>query len=190
MIFNAQTVIGWIWAFLGVFWLIGRAFTKPTVRAQPLASRFFNVALAFLGFTMLGTPWFDVGWMALRFAPPAETVRIAGIVLTLAGAIFAIWARVTLGSNWSGRPSVKAGHELIVTGPFALTRHPIYTGLLLAVAGTALVVDQWHAVFGFSLVLIAFLTKIRLEEQFMMQAFPDSYPAYRRRVKALVPGVF
>ena len=102
---------------------------------------------------------------------------MAGLALTSAGALFAIWARLTLGTNWSGRPSVKAGHELIMTGPYALVRHPIYTGLLLGLAGTALAIGEWHAILGFVMIVLAFMVKMSQEERLMMQTFPEAYPA-------------
>jgi protein-S-isoprenylcysteine O-methyltransferase Ste14 len=84
---------------------------------------------------------------------------------------------------------VKREHELIVKGPYKLVRHPIYSGLLLALAGTA--IADGRSVWVLSLVLLAasYAVKMRQEEQLMMQTFPQDYPAYRRRVKALIPGV-
>lgn len=189
MIFNAYSGIEWTWAGLGVLWLVGYAFTKRTLRAQSLVSRLFYVALATFAFAFLGTNWFNRGWLAFRIVPDAESLRMAGFLLTLAGALFASWARLKLGANWSGRPSVKAGHELIVRGPYALTRHPIYTGLLFAVAGTALAEGEWRALIGFVLLFVALAAKSVQEEQLMMQTFPDTYASYRQRVKALIPGV-
>lgn len=189
MSFHTLAAIGWIWGVLGLVWLVGYIFRKRTLRTQPLASRMFYVAVALLGCVFLGTHWLERGWLALRFVPGTEQTGLAGFVLTLAGAAFAVWARITLGKNWSGRPSVKADHELIIRGPYALARHPIYSGLLLGLAGTALAVGQWRAVIGVFLVGLAFIIKMANEEQFMMQTFPDVYPAYRKRVKALIPGV-
>lgn len=189
MTFNAHSAIAWTWEALGLLWLASFAFTKPTLRAQHLGARVFNIALGALAFAMVGLSWFDRGWLAVRFVPGSNAFALAGFLLTLAGALFAAWARLTLGANWSGRPSVKAGHELVIKGPYALVRHPIYTGLLLAVAGTALDVDKWRAVLGFALLIVVFALKMGNEEGLMMQTFPDAYPNYRKRVKALVPGL-
>ncbi len=190
MTFDAEKAINWTWDCLAALWLAGYAFTKPAIRKSRLSLRVLETALVFLGFAAMGLRWFGRGWLGARFVPDAANLHLTGFILTLAGVLFACWARLTLGANWSGRPSVKAGHELIVKGPYALARHPIYTGLLLAVAGTALAVGEWRAVLGFLLILTAFVTKIRQEERLMMQTFPDAYPAYRQRVKALVPGLF
>jgi protein-S-isoprenylcysteine O-methyltransferase Ste14 len=183
------SVIGYIWGVLALVWLAGLAFTKRTVHSQPAGSRLFHMALILLGFTLLGSPQFSAGWLGKNFLSPTESLQIAGLVLTLGGCLFAIWARVTLGKNWSGRATVKAGHELIVSGPYSLARHPIYTGLLLASIGTALATAEWRCILGLALIVSGFAAKIGQEEKLMMQTFPDAYPRYRQRVKALIPGV-
>jgi protein-S-isoprenylcysteine O-methyltransferase Ste14 len=190
MILNVNSAIEYVWGALGLIWFIGLAFTKRTVRAQPLGSRLFYLALGVLGFSLLGSSWFGFGWLGLRFIPELEAVAVTGLALIVAGCLFAIWARLTLGSNWSGRATVKAGHELITSGPYSLARHPIYTGLMTAVAGTALAVGEWRCVLGTIVILIALMVKMGQEERLMLQTFPEAYPAYRHRVKALIPGVF
>jgi len=186
---NVSSAIGYAWEALGLIWLAGLAFTKQTVRRQPGGQRLFHLALALTGFTLLGSRWFDYGWFALRFVPLSRTLELSGLALTVAGCVFAIWARLTLGANWSGQATVKAGHELIVTGPYALARHPIYTGLLTAAAGTALAIGEMRCIYGLALVALALVIKMSQEERLMMQTFPQAYPAYQQRVKALIPGV-
>ena len=182
-------VIGYTWATLGIVWLGGLAFTKRTLRSQPLGPRLFQMAIAVLGFTLIGSERLGGGWLGRSIFAPVPRIETAGVLLTLAGCLFAIWARFTLGSNWSGRATVKAGHELIVQGPYALTRHPIYTGLLLASVGSALAVGEWRCVVGLVLILIVFAVKIGQEEKLMLETFPEAYPRYRERVKAIVPGL-
>jgi protein-S-isoprenylcysteine O-methyltransferase Ste14 len=75
-------------------------------------------------------------------------------------------------------------------GPYAVTRHPIYSGLLLACLGTALAGGEWRCIVGMAMILLAFAIKIGKEEHLMMETFPEAYRQYRRRVKALIPGVF
>ena len=118
------------------------------------------------------------------------TIQRTGAALTILGCLFAIWARLALGDNWSGRPTVKAGHELVVAGPYALARHPIYTGILVAAIGTGLTDLQGRRVLGVVIIALSVLFKIRQEEHLMIETFPDSYPLYQRRVKKLIPGVF
>lgn len=190
MIFNVSSAIGYTWESVGVVWLAALPFAKRTVRSQNAGSRVFHLALALLGFTLLGSHYFRQGWLGLRFLPDRPALGIVGLAVTVAGCGFAIWARLQLGTNWSGRATVKAGHELVVSGPYAVARHPIYSGLLLAAAGTALASGEWRCMLGMVLVVLAFAIKIRSEERLMMETFPHAYPDYRKRVKALIPGVF
>ncbi|HEV2324638.1 MAG TPA: isoprenylcysteine carboxylmethyltransferase family protein [Terracidiphilus sp.] len=189
MTFNVTSAIAWAWYALGALWLFGFFFVKPTIRWQSAGSRLFNLAVALLGFVIFGADWFDQGWLAARFVPAVREAQFAGFAFTVTGVIFAAWARLTLGGNWSGRATVKASHELIVKGPYAIVRHPIYTGLLLALAGTGLDMGQWRAIVGFVLIFVALACKMAQEEQLMMQTFPEAYPLYRQNVKALIPGV-
>src|SRR5579862_4839172 len=189
MTFNVNSAITYCWDAVWLVWLVGLAFTKRTVRSQAVGSRVFHLALVVLGFMLVGSQYFRRGWLGIRFVPNVASLAIAGFVLTLVGCLFAIWARVKLGGNWSGRATVKAGHELIVSGPYSLARHPIYTGLLLASIGTALAAAKWHCILGLALILSGFAAKIGQEEKLMMQTFPDAYPRYRQRVKALIPGL-
>jgi protein-S-isoprenylcysteine O-methyltransferase Ste14 len=182
-------LISCTWGMLGVVWLAGLAFTKRTVVSQPTGSRLFHMALILLGFTLLGSTRFSAGWLGESFLSPGQGLQIAGLVLTMGGCLFAIWARITLGNNWSGRATVKAGHELIVSGPYSLARHPIYTGLLLASIGTALATAEWRCILGLALIVSGFAAKIGQEEKLMLQTFPEAYTRYRRRVKALIPGL-
>lgn len=186
---TALSVISYTWEILGIVWLAGLAFTKRTLRSQPFGQRLFQMALALFGFLLLGSSYLRGGWLGRNFLPPDPATQAIGIAITVAGCLFAIWARVTLGSNWSDRATVKAGHELIVKGPYAIARHPIYTGILTGAAGTGLAMGEWRCLLGFALIVLVFAAKIGQEEKLMMQTFPDAYPRYRLRVKALIPGL-
>ena len=194
MNFDPFAMAGYCWVGLGALWLAGLPFGKPVARRQPSGARIFHLLLGALGFTLLGSHWLRGGWMGLSFLPHAEPMRhdiqLAGLALTIAGCLFAAWARIALGENWSGAATVKASHELVVNGPYAFARHPIYTGLLLAVAGTALVVGEWRSIVGTVVILLALVVKMSQEERLMLQAFPEAYPHYRQKVRALIPGVF
>jgi len=186
---NVLSAIGYTWEALGLVWLAGLAFTKRTVRRQPTGARLFHLVLALLGFCLIGSNWFASGWLATRFLPASSEVELAGLVVTIAGCAFAVWARLTLGGNWSAQATVKEGHELVTTGPYALTRHPIYTGLVTAAVGAVAAVGEVRSILGLVLIVLAFTIKMSQEEMLMMQTFPEAYPRYRQRVKALVPGL-
>jgi protein-S-isoprenylcysteine O-methyltransferase Ste14 len=112
-----------------------------------------------------------------------------GAAITVAGILFAVWARRHIGANWSRFVTIKQDHELITTGPYALVRHPIYTGLLTAFLGTAIATTQLRGLIAFALIAISLLYKLRLEEQWMRAQFGDTYADYSRRVAALVPFI-
>jgi protein-S-isoprenylcysteine O-methyltransferase Ste14 len=186
---DSISLIQYTWEALGIFWLAGMIFTKRTAQAQSIGSRLFHIMFAVPGAAFLGAPWLSIGWLGEHFVPAMPSVRILGLAITVAGCLFAAWARLTLGANWSGRVTLKQSHELITNGPYSLARHPIYTGLIAGAAGTALAIGEWKCIVGLPLIVLAFATKIRQEESMMMQAFPQTYPAYRKRVKALIPGI-
>ena len=96
---------------------------------------------------------------------------------------------VYLGRNWSGSPTIKVGHQLIRSGPYRYVRNPIYTGILVGLIGTALVLGMWIVVFAVGIGVVAFLLKIRAEEELLMEKFGEEYMNYKREVKSLIPFV-
>ena len=124
-----------------------------------------------------------------RFVPAVVEVGAAGWALTALGMLFSIWARVSLGRNWSGNVVLKQGHELVSTGPYAFVRHPIYTGLLVALTGTALYDGRWRALLGLVLFAIGFWLKARSEEDLLEREFGEEYHSYRARTPMLIPSL-
>jgi protein-S-isoprenylcysteine O-methyltransferase Ste14 len=116
-------------------------------------------------------------------------VSVLGLVLLIGSTVFTLWARLTLGTMWSMDPVIKQDHEIRTEGPYGVTRHPIYTGILGMLLGTLLLagVGRWAVLFPVGLVLCE--VKIRMEERLLSVTFPDDYPRYRRTVPQLVPGL-
>ena len=112
-----------------------------------------------------------------------------GSAITMGGLLFSIWARNHLGNNWSQAVTIKEGHELITSGPYAIVRHPIYTGLLLAFLGSAIALGKWRGLLAVVLVFAVLWHKLRLEEKWMRAKFGNSYESYSQRVKALLPFI-
>jgi protein-S-isoprenylcysteine O-methyltransferase len=110
-----------------------------------------------------------------------------GLALTAAGCAFAIWARLLLGGNWSSSVTVKQDH--IRRGPYAIVRHPIYSGFLLGLLGTALALGELRGIAGLALASIGWHMKSRREEAFMTAEFGAEYTRYQCEVKALIPFV-
>ncbi len=110
-----------------------------------------------------------------------------GAVVLVGGTAFTLWARAVLGRMWSSAPAVKETHELRTDGPYAVTRHPIYTGMLGMALGTVLMDGRVRIVLGAAAFLVYILVKMRVEERLMVETFGDGYRKYRRRTPQLVP---
>jgi len=104
--------------------------------------------------------------------------------------VVAIWSRFYIGRNWSATVTVKEGHELIRSGPYSVVRHPIYSGFLLALLGTAIYMGQVRGLVAVGLAMIVWKIKSLREESFMQSEFGEQYVQYRRHVKGLVPFIW
>ena len=111
-----------------------------------------------------------------------------GLALFFLGLALAIWARVYLGRNWGMPMSQKVDPELVTTGPYHSIRHPIYSGIILAMIGTTIAVSLYWLV---AVILLGayFLYSAVVEERSMARLFPDSYPEYKRSTKMLIPFI-
>jgi protein-S-isoprenylcysteine O-methyltransferase Ste14 len=160
---------------------------KRTKAAEKSADRFATIAVMCLAFVLLFYDWPQIGFLQSRFVPEENWIQWAGIVLTSLGAAIAIWSRRTLGENWSARVTLKEEHQLIRSGPYRFVRHPIYTGMFVATAGTALVVGEWRAVLAVVLMFAAHSRKALREEAMLTREFGADYAAYRQRTGFLFP---
>jgi protein-S-isoprenylcysteine O-methyltransferase Ste14 len=115
-----------------------------------------------------------------RFIPTDQWIRWVGALLAFAGALFAIWARATIGKNWSAEVQVKQDHQLIRSGPYAYIRHPICAGILLAVAGTALVLGEYRAILGLIVIFLGFARRAKKEEAFLATQFGPAFDEHKR----------
>ncbi len=120
--------------------------------------------------------------------PSTGVCLAAGLAIEGIGLGFAIWARSTLGRNWAARITTGASQELVIRGPYRLVRHPIYSGLLLGILGTTIVVGRVRGLLGALLALAGVLIKIRREEAALRRHFGGAYEEYAKRVPALLPG--
>jgi protein-S-isoprenylcysteine O-methyltransferase Ste14 len=178
-----------LFALLVAVWLFGLLTVKPSARTQSLGSRLLEIGLTLLAASLVFSHYFQSGWRARMFVPNSELTGMAGLSLVLLGIAFAIWARLELGGNWSGAVTVKQGHTLIRRGPYTIVRHPIYSGLLLAFLGVAIILGQIRGLLGVGVLSLAFWLKSRIEERFMLEQFGGEYRDYQRQVKALIPYV-
>jgi protein-S-isoprenylcysteine O-methyltransferase Ste14 len=129
----------------------------------------------------------DSAWRALTVHAP--WLRTLGAAVLLAGTAFTLWARAALGTMWSSAVVAKQEHVLRADGPYGITRHPIYTGMVAMLAGSALLAGLGHWLFALVLGVAIVLVKLHLEERLLTEVFPGEYEEYRRRVPQLVPGL-
>lgn len=178
------------WLVFVLYWAMMWNKAKPQAAGHPDPWSNFNRILIFISFFLLGWHRLDIGWLGYVVIPRCLAKALTGLTVTSLGIAYAIWARSTLADNWSAQPTLKQGHELVVSGPYRITRHPIYTGILIAVLGTAIMVGNLRAFIALVLVFIALWHKSTFEEDLMNQQFGEQYTEYSRRVKKLIPWVF
>jgi protein-S-isoprenylcysteine O-methyltransferase Ste14 len=178
-----------LWLAWLVCWIAAAPFTKPTRWREPAASRAFHIVPLLVCAALLVVPGSLPPMLTARIVPEGPAFPLLGVFSVAVGLGLAIWARWCLGRNWSGTVTLKEDHALVRTGPYRVIRHPIYTGLLLALSGTAAAIGEWRGVLSVLCALIGFLWKIRVEEERMRQAFPE-YEQYRKNTGTLLPLLF
>jgi protein-S-isoprenylcysteine O-methyltransferase Ste14 len=188
--FDPQNLVLSGWVGLGAIWLVAGLATKRTSRRAPAGPMIVHGLVLALIFSLVLARTFSLGFLRTRFVPAGDWVRWTGCVLCYGGIVFAIWARYCLGRNWSGMVTVKEDHTLVRSGPYKLVRHPIYTGLSLALLGSAVVFGELHCLIGAALAVFEWKRKSLIEERFMIEQFGRDYVSYRRQVKALIPFVW
>lgn len=140
-----------------------------------------------IGFVLIYNRRFAWSWPASRIVVDNAAVAAIGLLLTAGGLIFAVWARIALGANWSGTVTIKSGHDLIRRGPYRWIRHPIYTGLLASVVGTILLQGEVRSLLGFAIILFALYRKARREERFLSDEFGESFAEHARHTGMFLP---
>jgi protein-S-isoprenylcysteine O-methyltransferase Ste14 len=188
----ALKIILGCWDVFLVVWVIGLFFNKRTVQRETIGRRLSYSLLFFLSFGLLFRRVFlpRRHLLAQVVLPHCHALNAASVVLAVVGLALALWARGTLGRNWSGAVTFKENHELIERGPYALVRHPIYTAMLLMYLGTALALGYAGGLIGFPILFLSFWIKYRQEEALMIAHFGDQYRDYMKRVRALIPFMF
>jgi protein-S-isoprenylcysteine O-methyltransferase Ste14 len=179
-------ISAWLWVAWLVYWYAAAIFVQRTKSAEGLGSRLKHVLPLMVGAVLIfhGRPWIG-GWLY-----ESKAVGYGGNVITAAGLGFAVWARLWLGRYWSGIITVKEGHRLIRGGPYRLVRHPIYTGFLMGMLGSAISAATVDGFLGFAVIAAALFFKIGREEAVLIGEFGEEYRKFKAEVPALVPLVY
>ena len=185
----AADIINACWIVFVTVWLLAAISTKRAIYRETHAQRLrYWVLFAIACFLLLYRRELPYP-LNVSIAPHAKVIACGAALLCVAGLAFALWARATLGRNWSGVVTLKEGHELVLRGPYRFVRHPIYTGVLIMSFATALVESRLAGFVGVLLMFASFWIKLDIEERLMLQQFPERYAAYKQRVKRIIPFV-
>jgi protein-S-isoprenylcysteine O-methyltransferase Ste14 len=179
--------LGWFWVVFGTYWIIAGRRRKPDQTTEWRFYRFFRLLVLALTFTLLFSNWTALGPLRRSFLTPDSFIPYVGFMVTLAGMALALWARTHLGEYWSDKVVLKVGHQLIRSGPYAHMRHPIYSGVLLAVAGSALVLGEWRGVVAFLILLANYAIKAGREDRILAASFADRFADHKRHAGFLLP---
>jgi isoprenylcysteine carboxyl methyltransferase (ICMT) family protein YpbQ len=174
-------LVGWV-----VFWIYWLAVSVGVKAGRTRWSRFAGVRLAIILIVLLLLRLRILkGHRAVTSDPWLQGIGLALFVLGLA---LAVWARVYIGRNWGMPMSEKADPELVTTGPYRVIRHPIYSGIILAMIGTAVAVS-WYWLIAVVLLGGYFVYSATREERYLTERFPEAYPRYKKSTKMLIPFI-
>jgi protein-S-isoprenylcysteine O-methyltransferase Ste14 len=179
-----------LWIAFIIYWRIKAVDTKTTQRLEPVSSRLLRVLAFLIAIVLFSTARIPLRWLYLQLWPAGLWPFWLGAAVMVAGLLFAVWAREHLGSNWSSEVTIKQGHDLITSGPYAVVRQPIYTGILGGLLGTAIALSQVRGFIAFLLIFLMLWLKLRMEEQWMHSQFGETYATYTHQTAALVPYLF
>ncbi len=185
----SRTLVNLCWVALFTYWLISALGAKRSARSGAWGTRAvirLIIVIVLVILIRLRESRHFLADVARRTPAPDSAAATLGVIMCVAGVALAVWARVYIGRNWGMPMSLREGHELVTSGPYAYIRHPIYSGILLLTVGSAIAAGpMWLALFV--VCLVYFVYAARTEERDMTKQFPDAYPAYQRRTKMLIP---
>jgi protein-S-isoprenylcysteine O-methyltransferase Ste14 len=184
------SMLGWV--LFSIYWSAS-ATHAPAKTAESRGSRRIHEVLINAGYLLLLLPSVlsrPIPVVQARFLPVSPVWVALGLAMEAGSLALAVWARRTLGQNWSGRIEIKMDHRLIRSGPYRRLRHPIYTAVVGMAAGTAITIGKAYTLFAVAVIVGAYIRKIRLEETALDGAFGPEYDEYRQSTWGLIPGLF
>jgi protein-S-isoprenylcysteine O-methyltransferase Ste14 len=176
-----------LWILFALYWLVSALKRKKTKQREAIGQRLAYILPLVCVFYLLYNPRSDIAWLGTYFVPHTLEVQWGGVAVMVFGLGIACWARVHLGTNWSGVVTLKEGHELIRTGPYRNVRHPIYTGILIGFLGYAIVGGQVRGLIAMAAVWLSFFIKARREEEFLAQEFGPKFEEHTRHTGMFLP---
>ena len=180
-------MLRYIWVGFGLYWIIAAKDSRKAGTHEPAFHRVLRWAILVITFTLLFWRQLDWGVLGRRIWPEMPMVAGAGFLATLLGLGVAIWARIHLGELWSDKVVLKVDHQLIRTGPYAHMRHPIYSGVLLGVLGTAVVLGETRGLLAFLVLLTNYAIKAWREDKLLSRSFPEEFRTHTQHAGFLLP---
>ncbi len=175
------------WFVFLLYWFVSARKLKAVKQREAYGKRLLQIALMAGAYVLMFDDLFVRGWLRERFLPDSAAIGAIGTVITGGGIAFAIWARWHLGENWSAMVTLKDGHELIRSGPYQHIRHPIYTGMLVAFAGTAMALGEYRGLIALGLALTNFYAKAKREERFLTKEFGEKFQEHLKHTGMFFP---
>jgi protein-S-isoprenylcysteine O-methyltransferase Ste14 len=176
-----------LWILFALYWLVSALKRKKTKQRESIVQRLTYILPIFIAVFLLYNARTDFGFLGIYFVPHTLEVEWIGVAVMVLGLAIAVWARVHLGTNWSGVVTLKEGHELIRTGPYRNIRHPIYTGILIGFLGTAIVNGQVRGLLALATIWASFYIKARREEKLLTQEFGPKFDEHRQHTGMFLP---
>ena len=196
--------IGWIetaltilWVAWIIYWVVGEPLyqyakhrSKAVLNWGRTRSNILSYVLLMASFGILQISFTgQLAFLGEGFLSDEVGVSLIGFLLAVAGLAFSVWARLYLGSNWSPIATLKKDQILVTSGPYGIVRHPIYSGLIVAIIGTALAFGGYRVIISILCVFLFAWVRITEEEKLMSKQFGKEYAEYKKKVKAIIPGV-
>ena len=178
-----------MWGVFGLYWLISAARHRAVKKTERWFAQLSHILPMALAFALAFQPHTSVGPLGLRLVPESASKDVVGLLLTAVGIALAIWARVHLGMNWSASVTIRSEHELIGSGPYRYVRHPIYTGIIIGLAGTALIVGEARALLGLAIAVVSFYFKAHKEETWLTREFGTQFDAHFKQKGMFFPRI-
>ncbi|HKV04405.1 MAG TPA: isoprenylcysteine carboxylmethyltransferase family protein [Candidatus Acidoferrales bacterium] len=188
MAINPRVAMVAAWSVFAIVWIVSSFMAKRIAKREGgagIAARALIIAVAWILIVSADDP--RLGILAADFLPQSLRIAWLGAAMTFAGVLFAVWARVHIGRYWSATVALKDEHELIRSGPYARIRHPIYTGMIFAIAGSAVVVGTYGALLAWAVIGVSFWFKGRQEEALLASQFGKAFDEHRHHTGFFLP---
>ena len=183
----------YMWSAFWIYWILSAMFTRLKVKkeysGQVSIQRSFHLIFTVMAFAVT---FFRINFIYLDniILPRNFIIQWTGAAILFLSLSFAIWARITLGRNWSGAIQKVEGQRLVRNGPYKYVRNPIYTGIVCGFFCTFVTFGTFASLLGFCIILTAYIIKINKEQNFLIQEFGEEYKKYIRESWALIPYIF